>query len=127
MLNPYSFKNMINKYSFEDLIKLIQKDFDVQVINNHVYKSISFGRNISDYTDISFDGSDLQKEFTITIRETISKTKEFEFRRVNMVDGYIVNGSRQNFSSIEALYNFIANEIKNLKSNLMIKKQTQKL
>ena len=122
MLNPYSFKNMINKYSFEDLIKLIQKDFDVQVINNHVYKSISFGRNISDYTDISFDGSDLQKEFTITIRETISKTKEFEFRRVNMVDGYIVDGSRQNFSSIEALYNFIANEIKNLKSNLMIKK-----
>ena len=25
MMNPYSFKNMINKYSFEDLIKLIQK------------------------------------------------------------------------------------------------------
>ena len=122
MLNPYSFKNMINKYSFEDLIKLIQKDFDVKVINNHAYKSISFGRNISDYTDISFDGGDLQKEFTITIRETISKTKEFEFRRVSMIDGYIVNGSRQNFSSIEALYNFIANEIKNLKSNLMIKK-----
>ena len=122
MTNPYSLKNMINKYSFEDLIKLIQKDFDVKVINNHAYKSISFGRNISDYTDISFDGSDLQKEFTITIRETISKTKELEFRRVSMVDGYIVNGSRQNFSSIEALYNFIANEIKNLKSNLMMKK-----
>ena len=122
MTNPYSLKNMINKYSFEDLIKLIQKDFDVKVINNHAYKSISFGRNISDYTDISFDGGDLQKEFTITIRETISKTKEFEFRRVNMVDGYIVNGSRQNFSSIESLYNFIADEIKNLKSNLMIKK-----
>ena len=122
MLNPYSFKNMINKYSFEDLIKLIQKDFDVKVINNHAYKSISFGRNISDYTDISFDGSDFQKEFTITIRETISKTKEFEFRRVSMADGYIVNSSRQNFSSIEALYNFIANEIKDLKSNLMIKK-----
>ena len=122
MMNPYLFKNMINKYSFEDLIKLIQKDFNTKIINNHVYKSISFGRNISDYTDISFDGSDLQKEFTITIRETISKTKEFEFRRVNMVDGYIVDGSRQNFSSIETLYNFIANEIKNLKSNLMIKK-----
>ena len=122
MTNPYSLKNMINKHSFEDLIKLIQKDFDVKVINNHAYKSISFGRNISDYTDISFDGSDFQKEFTITIRETISKTKEFEFRRVSMIDGYIVNGSRQNFSSIEALYNFIANEIKNLKSNLMIKK-----
>ena len=122
MLNPYSFKNMINKYSFEDLIKLIQKDFDVKVINNHAYKSISFGRNISDYTDISFDGSDLQKEFTITIRETISKTKEFEFRRVSMTDGYIVDGSRQNFSSIEVLYNFITNEIKNVKSNLMIKK-----
>ena len=75
MMNPYFFKNMINKYSFEDLIKLIQKDFDVQVINNHVYKSISFGRNISDYTDILFDGSDFQKEFTIAIRETISKLK----------------------------------------------------
>ena len=127
MTNPYSLKNMINKHSFEDLIKLIQKDFDVKVINNHAYKSISFGRNISDYTDISFDGSDLLKEFAITIGETISKTKEFEFGRVSMVDGYIVNGSRQNFSSIEALYNFIANEIKNLKSNLMIKKQKQKL
>ena len=122
MTNPYSLKNMINKHSFEDLIKLIQKDFDVKVINNHAYKSISFGRNISDYTDISFDGSDLLKEFAITIGETISKTKEFEFGRVSMVDGYIVNGSRQNFSSIEALYDFIANEIKNLKSNLMIKK-----
>ena len=122
MTNPYSLKNMISKHSFEDLIKLIQKDFDVKVINNHAYKSISFGRNISDYTDISFDGSDLLKEFAITIGETISKTKEFEFGRVSMVDGYIVNCSRQNFSSIEALYNFIANEIKNLKSNLMIKK-----
>lgn len=122
MTNPYSLKNMINKHSFEDLIKLIQKDFDIKVINNHAYKSISFGRNISDYTDISFDGSDFQKEFTITIRETISKTKEFEFIRVSMADGYIVNSSRQNFSSIEALYNFIANEIKDLKSNLMIKK-----
>ena len=122
MTNPYSLKNMINKHSFEDLIKLIQKDFDVKVINNHAYKSISFGRNISDYIDISFDGSDFQKEFTITIRETILKTKEFEFRRVSMVDGYIVNGSRQNFSSIEELYSFIANEIENLKSNLMIKK-----
>ena len=39
-----------------------------------------------------------------------------------MTDGYVVGGSRQNFSSIESLYNFIANEIKNLKSNLMIKK-----
>ena len=122
MMNPYSFKNMINKYSFEDLIKLIQKDFDVQVINNHAYKSISFGRNINDYTDISFDGSDLLKEFAITIGETISKTKEFEFGRVSMVDGYVVDGSRQNFSSIESLYKFIADEIKNLKSNLMIKK-----
>ena len=38
MTNPYSLKNMINKHSFEDLIKLIQKDFDVKVINNHAYK-----------------------------------------------------------------------------------------